>query len=359
MAPSCAADAAVAGSRDFLAGGCYAGRMARIFEGPGKPDFAIDLGTANTRIITQEGLVFDEPTLCCFAGSSDGGELVAAGTEARSMLDRTSGTLRIRRPLSRGVLSDMHAARDYIAYAVRTAVGQRRLRSFRAAIGVPADATNAERSALLTAATDAGLGRVELLSEPLMAALGANLPVDLPQGTLIVECGAGTTEAAVITLGGICAAMSVRGGGDALDTAIVDHLHFRHKFLIGACTAERLKRDLLAMLLEPTSQSTDFRIKGRSLITGLPEARHFTFSDLCPAVDKHVGSITGMIADLLSKVPPELSGDIHEGGILLTGGSAAIGLLGPALAATTGLPVRMAEEQAHCVALGLHKAMMH
>lgn len=333
--------------------------MGRLFEGSSKPDFAIDLGTANTRIMTPEGLAFDEPTLCCFSGNSDRGELVAAGTEARAMLDRTSGTMRIRRPLTRGVLSDMHAAKDYIAYAVRTAVGQRRLRSFRAAIGVPADATKAERNALLTAATDAGLGKVELLTEPLMAAIGADLPVDLPKGTLIIECGAGTTEAAVISLGGIYAAMSVRGGGDALDTALVDHLHFRYKFLIGACTAEQLKRDLLSVLVQPASDCGDFRIKGRSLTSGLPEVRHFSVNDLCPAVDKHVASLTSMIADLLGQLPPELSGDIYEGGILLTGGSAAIGLFGPALAKTTGLQVRTADKPAYCVALGLQKAMAH
>lgn len=275
------------------------------------------------------------------------------------MLDRTSGTMRIRRPLSRGVLSDMDAARDYIAYAVRTAVGQRRLRSFRAAIGVPADAVDAERRAVLTAAADAGLGGVELLAEPFMAAMGADLPVDLPRGTLIVECGAGTTEAVVISMGGIYAGMSVRGGGDALDSAILDHLHFRHKFLIGASTAEGLKRDLLAMLAHPGSQFADFRVKGRNLITGLPEARHFTARDLCPAIDKHVASITSMVADLLSQVPPELSSDIHEGGIVLTCGSAAIGLLGRALAQATGLHVRTANKPAHCVALGLQKAMTH
>ena len=204
----------------------------------GKPDFAIDFGTANTRVVSSSGgVLFDEPSLCCFTGPADRGELVAAGSAVRSMLDRTSGSMRVVRPLNRGVLSDIAAARDYLAYAVRSSVGQRRLRSFRAIIGVPADATNAERSALLTAANDAGLGSVQLLAEPLVAALGADLPIDLPQGTMIVECGAGTTEAAILSLGGICAAASLRGGGDALDVAISDFLHFRPKFLIGASTS--------------------------------------------------------------------------------------------------------------------------
>ncbi len=333
--------------------------MVKFFESRKTPDFAIDLGTANTRIMTSEGLVFDEPTLCCFAGKSDGGELIAVGSEVLSMVDRTSGTMRIRRPLSRGVLSDMGAARDYITYAVRKAMGQNRLRSFRAAIGVPADATNAERRALLTAAEDAGLGGVDLLTEPLMAALGAGLPIDRPRGTMIVECGAGTTEAVVVSLGNICASASIRGGGDGLDAAIGDHLHLRHKFLIGASTAESVKRELLAALLQPADDCVEIRIKGRNLTTGLPQARNFAVQDLVTAVDKHVASITAVVSELLNQVPPELSGDIHEGGIYLTGGSASIGILGPALAETTGLNVQVADQPALCVALGLQQHLLH
>ena len=180
--------------------------MRRLFHGAGKADFAIDFGTANTRVVSADGgVLFDEPSLCCFAGRVDAGELVTAGVAVGPMQERATGELRIVRPLHRGVLCDIAAARDYLAYAVRSSVGQRRLRSFRAIIGVPADATNAERSALLTAANDAGLGAVELLTEPLAAAWGAGLQVDHPRGSMIVECGAGTTEAAVLSLGALLA----------------------------------------------------------------------------------------------------------------------------------------------------------
>lgn len=334
--------------------------MKRLFQGTGKPDFAIDFGTANTRIVSSSGgILFDEPSLCCFMGQTDRGELVAAGSPVMSMLDRTSGAMRVVRPLNRGVLSDIAAARDYLAYAVQSSVGQRRLRSFRAIIGVPADATNAERSALLTAANDAGLGSVQLLAEPLVAALGADLPIGLPQATMIVECGAGTTEAAILSLGGICATASLRGGGDALDIAISDHLHFRHKFLIGASTAEKAKRELVTMLHEGVDAAAVVRIKGRNLANGLPAAIAIPVGDLRPVVEKHLASIAAMVVNLLGQISPELSRDIHDDGIVLTGGSAAIGLVGRAISGVTGLSVTVADNHAHCVALGLQKALAH
>ena len=334
--------------------------MTKLFNGSGKPDFAIDFGTANTRVVTADGgVLFDEPSLCCFAGRVDGGELVAAGAAASPMQDRASGELRIVRPLHRGVLSDIAAARDYLAYAVRSSVGQRRLRSFRALIGVPSDATNAERGALLTAANDAGLRAVELLSEPLAAAWGAGLRVDHPRGCMIVECGAGTTEAAVLSLGGICATASVRGGGDALDAAIADHLHFQHKFLIGMKTAENAKHDIVRMLQDQAAPVTRIQLKGRSLVNGLPTAIELPVEALLPVVEKHIAGITRMVVNLLGQISPELSRDIHDDGIVLTGGSASISIAGPALARATGLHVILAPKHAYCVANGLQKALLH
>lgn len=345
---------------DIVSGACYRAMMKRLFKGAGKPDLAIDFGTANTRIVTAGGgVVFDEPSLCCFAGATDQAELVAVGRAVAAMQDRTSGTLRVVRPLKRGVLSDIPAARDYLAYAVRSSVGQRRLRSFRAIIGVPADATNAERGALLTAAVDAGLGAVELVTEPFAAAWGAGLKVDEPKGAMIVECGAGTTEAVILSLGGICASASVRGGGDALDAAIADHLHFRHKFLIGANTAEAAKREIVAMMCASRADGGDVHFRGRSLATGLPGSLTLPASELLPVVDRHVGAITGMIVSLLGTISPELSRDIHDDGIVLTGGSAAIGLIGAAIARATGLAVTAAPDHAHCVAFGLQRALVH
>lgn len=331
-----------------------------MFSREHKPDLAIDFGTANTRVVTaSSGVLFDEPSLCCFTGPAHRRELDSAGTSVKPMLDRTAGSMRIVRPLNRGVLSDIDAARDYLAYAVRSSVGQRRLRSFRVVIGIPADATNAERSALLTAARDAGLGSVQLIAEPLAAALGAGLPIDLPQGTMIVECGAGITEAAVLSLGEICAAASVRGGGDALDKAISDYLHVRHKFLIGTGTAELAKRDLIGILHQTADAPTELKIKGRNLATGLPDALQVPVSELLPVIQKHVGGIAALVVNLLGRIPPELSRDIHDNGIVLTGGSAEIGLVGVAIASATELPVTVADDHSSCVALGLQKALVH
>lgn len=334
--------------------------MKRLLMGVGKADLAIDFGTANTRVVTSGGgVLFDEPSLCCFAGEISGGELVAVGTTVRSMVNRTSGALRIVRPLHRGVLSDIAAARDYLAYAVRSSVGQRRFRSFRAIIGVPADATGAERGALLTAAKDAGLGSVELVAEPLAAALGAGLSIDRPRGCMIIECGAGVTEAVIISLGGMCEAASIRGGGNALDAAISDYLHIRHKFLVGANTAEQVKRDLVRILEDETSATVEISLKGRSLVTGLPGAMSISATELAPVVEKQIAAIAGMVVTLLARANPELSRDIHGSGVILTGGSAAIGLVGKAVAEATGLDVSVADEHAHCVALGLQRALAH
>lgn len=345
---------------DFPFGNCYRAWMRRLFQGSDRPDFAIDFGTANTRVVTADGgVLFDEPSLCCFSGRVDGGELVAAGAAVSLMQDRASGDLRIERPLHRGVLSDIAAARDFLAYAVRSSAGQRRLRSFRAIVGVPADATNAERGALLTAASDAGLGAITLLAEPLAAAWGAGLQVDQPRGTMIVECGAGTTEAAVLSLGGICATASLRGGGDALDCAIADYLHFQQKFLVGMSTAESAKREIVGMLQAQAPSSATIRFKGRNLVNGLPAALEVPIGDLLPVVNKHIAGITRMVTGLLGQISPELSRDIHDDGIVLTGGSAAISLVGPALARATGLHVTLAPNHAYCVAMGLHKALVH
>lgn len=334
--------------------------MRHFFQGSATPDFAIDFGTANTRIVTADGGVqFDEPSICCFAGQSDRPELIAAGSQAIHMQDRIAGNLRIVRPLNRGVLCDIAAAREFLVYAVRSTVGQRRLRSFRALIGVPADATNAERGALVTAANDAGIGSIELLYEPLAAAWGAGIHIGEAQGRMIIECGAGTTEAAVLSLNGICASASVRGGGDALDAAIADYMHYNREFLISQSMAEKIKRHIGSPYPMLETDAKTVTIKGRNLVTGLPEALLLPIEDLFPVIEKHTVGITEMVVNLLGRLSPELSQDLHTNGIALTGGSAAIGFVRSALANATGLEVIVAPNPAHCVAAGLQKALLH
>jgi len=322
-----------------------------------RPELAIDFGTANLRVIRRdEGVVFDEPSLCCFAGMDRVPSLVAAGAAAQVMVDRTPGRLAVRRPLKRGVLQDIDTATQLLRYAVPRALG-RRQQAARAVVGVPADATQAERSALLTAARDAGLGAIRLVSEPLAAAMGADLPVSAPSGTMIVECGAGTTEVAVFSLGGVCLSRSVRAGGASLDQAIADHLHFQHKFLIGDLTAERVKRDYVRLRSAGSADDTPVDVKGRSLVSRVPSTFSLPLRELDRVVEKHVAAIVDVVREVLGETPPELSQDILSHGIVLTGGSALLPHLQTMIETDTGLPVIVAEDPALCVARGLQNLL--
>jgi len=324
-----------------------------------RADVAIDFGTANLRVIRlHDGVVFDEPSLCCFTQGGAAPALIAAGSEAQPMLDRTPAHLRIRRPLRRGVLQDLDTAREMLRYALARMPEGRRFRAIRGMFGVPADATAAERSALLTAAHDAGFRSAQLVAEPFAAAIGAELPVAEPVGTMIVECGAGTTEVAVLSLGGIVLTRSVRRGGAALDRAIADHLHFRHKFLIGDATAEAVKHDYVrARLAADTPADASLYVKGRSLGSGMPMAIAVPLAELDQVVEKHVAQIIDVVRNVLLATPPELSHDIHDRGIVLTGGGALTPLLQSMIAGATGLSVILAPNPAHCVANGLHRML--
>ncbi len=331
--------------------------MAQIFSLRRSPELAVDFGTANMRVVRRDGgVLFDEPSLCCFTRGDRSPTLVAAGSEAQAMVDRTPASLEVRRPLSRGVLQDIDAARALLRYAMPRALGRERYGAPRALFGVPADATQAERKALLTAASDAGLGPVRLVPESFAAAIGADLPVYEPTGTMIVECGAGTTEIAVISLGGICLAHSVRTGGAALNQAIADHLHFQHKFLIGDLTAEQIKRDLFTHEADAADQPEDIEVKGRSLASARPMSIRISRSELVAVAEKHVAHIVEAVGETLGKTPPELSRDIHDNGIILAGG-AAMPLLRDRIAAATGLPVAIADDPDHCVTRGLQQML--
>jgi rod shape-determining protein MreB len=316
-------------------------------------DIAIDLGTAHTRALVRGGaMAFDQPSLCCFADDGTCLKLVAVGDEASAMNERTSGPLRVRRPLARGVLQDIDAARELLKYAVTASTGKRRFAAPRALIGVPADATKAECAALHTAAADAGIGKVRLVREPLAAAAGADLPIQEATGSLIVECGAGTTEVAVFSLGGFCLTRSARGGGNALDRAIAAYIHAQHHFLIGDRTAETLKRELVDRLAAGGGDQATVEIKGRSISDRRPAVLVLGVAEFAPVVAKHTNQIAELVRQVLSETPPQLSHDICDNGVVLTGGS-AFTLLADAISAATGLNAIVADHTEHCVARGL------
>lgn len=331
--------------------------MAPFFS-RGRPELAIDFGTANLRVIgREEGIMLDEPSLCCFADLDTVPTLYAAGASARAMVDRTPANLLIKRPLGRGVLQDIDAATRLLRYAVSKAHGRRRLSAPHVVIGVPADATQAERSALLTAARDAGFGPARLVAEPMMAAIGAGLAVDAPSGTMIVECGAGTTEVAVLSLGGICVTRTVRVGGASFDKAIADHLHFRHKFLIGDLTAEGIKQSYATRRQVDAREEGSIDVKGRDMTSQLPTGMALPLAEIDRIAERHFRQIVDAVRGTLNDTPPELSQDIHERGIVLTGGGALTPLLGAMLEAAAGLPVTVASEPDRCVAQGLHELL--
>lgn len=318
-----------------------------------RADIAIDLGTANTLVVERgSGVVFDEPSVCCFRGHGDMAELVAAGTEAQSFVGRVAKPLRIVRPLRNGVLSDMAAARELLKYATRTVRPSWRLGRARILIGVPADATQAERNALATAAEDAGLARPELVAEPFLSAVGAGLDVDEPSGSMVVDCGAGTTEVALISLGAICLAHSVRGGGEALDRAFIDHLHLKRRFQVGPSTAERLKLEL-STLFESGSMDRLLEVRGLDAASGMPKTIAVPASELLTVWDRYSDSVLSAILAALGETPPELSQDVLENGIILAGGAAMTGLLAQRIRERTGIEVRIAPAPLRTVASGL------
>ena len=334
--------------------------MINLFSRTERPDIAIDLGTANTRIITaKDGIVFDEPSICCFAGPAHNRKLISAGHMAAKMLGHTTGDLKLVRPLSRGVLNDINAAQKFLEHAIKTSMETRRISGLRAIIGVPVDATKAERNALVTAAMDVGFKSVKLWDEPLAAAVGAGIDVTLPVANLIVECGAGITEAAIISLGGICAYRAVRLGGESLNHSIMEYLHSRYKFQIGEMTAERVKCEIFVGMSHPTAMKRSIDIKGHNLLTGLPENAAFPTCELASVVDRHMEHIVEIVMDLLNDSPPEICADIQVNGILLTGGGASAQVICTKLEETTGLRCISPDLQISCVINGLRQTMLH
>lgn len=318
-----------------------------------RPDVAIDLGTANMRIMVRgEGRVFEEASLCCYDVRDGRARIVAAGAEVGAMIDRVPPGFVVRRPLARGVLQDIDAAASLLRHGMGAVMGRRRKRPT-AMIGVPADSTKAEIGALLTAASDAGLGRVELVREPFAAALGAGLPVGANRASMVIECGAGTTEVAVFSINGECRSRSIRLGGVSLDEALMEHIHARHQFLIGRQGAEVLKRELLQLGPSAADSSQSLAVKGRSLGTGLPGMVTLPAAELVPVATRHFRRFADMTRQILADISPDLAADLLDGSVVATGGGNGGRFLLEAIAEQCGIQIALAEKPEDCVALGL------
>ena len=322
-------------------------------------DMAIDLGTANTLVyVKSRGIVLDEPSVVAIADVRGKKQVVAVGEEAKMMLGRTPGYITASRPLRDGVIADFEVAEAMIKHFIRKVHNRRGFGSPLIIVCVPSGSTAVERRAIQESAESAGARRVQLIEEPMAAAIGAGLPVTQPAGSMIVDIGGGTTEVAMISLGGIVYSRSVRVGGDRMDEAIIGYIRRNRNLLIGEASAERLKMDIgAARPAEDGEDGPSREVRGRDLVSGVPREVAVSQREIVESLAEPVSTIVGAVKVALENTPPELAGDIVDRGIVLTGGGALLYRLDEVLRHATGLAVVVAENPLQCVALGTGRAL--
>ena len=312
-------------------------------------DMGIDLGTANTLVSMRgKGIVLREPSVVAI--QRDTGEILAVGEEAKKMLGRTPGNIVAIRPLKDGVIADFDTTQAMLKYFIQKATGGFSFFRPRVVVGVPSGVTEVERRAVIDATIQAGAREAYLIEEPMAAAIGAGLPVHDPTGNMVVDIGGGTTEVAVISLGGIVSSRSIRIGGDELDEAIIQYMKRTYNLLIGERTAESVKMTIGSAMPSPEEESMD--IRGRDLVTGLPKTLPVSVREIELALSEPVSAIVDAVKVTLEKTPPELSADIMDRGIVMTGGGSQLRRLDKLLTKETGMPVIVAEDALDCVAKG-------
>lgn len=322
-------------------------------------DMAIDLGTVNTVIhVRDRGIVLNEPSVIALETIAGVRRVKVVGNEAKPMMGKTPANIQAIRPLRDGVIADIDVAEQMIKHFMAKAVGSsgRLGRRHAVVICVPSGSTMVERRAIQIAAMNAGASRVQLIDEPMAAAIGAGLPVTQPLGAMVVDIGGGTTEVAILSLQGIAYSNSVRIGGDKLDEAIASHVRRNHNLMIGEMTAERIKHNIGSAVI-PLDQGRMMQVKGRDLVNGRPAEITISEAEIAEALVEGVGQIKLAVMSALEQTAPELSADIIDEGITLTGGGALLGHLDQALSEQTGLAVRVADDALTCVAMGAGKAL--
>ncbi|CAI9119970.1 rod shape-determining protein [Brytella acorum] len=323
-------------------------------------DMAIDLGTANTLVYVKgRGIVLDEPSVVAIAEVRGKKQVLAVGEEAKQMVGRTPGNVTAIRPLRDGVIADFEVAEEMIKHFIRKVHNRRAFASPQIIVCVPSGSTAVEKRAIQESAESAGARKVMLIEEAMAAAIGAGLPVTEPSGSMIVDIGGGTTEVAVISLGGIVYARSVRVGGDKMDEAIISYIRRMHNLLIGESSAERIKMEIGAAMPpdDPRDPGPVKEVKGRDLINGVPREVLVSQAQIAESLAEPVSQIVDAVATALENTPPELSADIVDKGIILTGGGALLHRLDDVLRQATGLPVTVGESPLRCVALGTGRAL--
>ena len=319
---------------------------------------AIDLGTANTLVYVKgRNIVLNEPSVVAIAKVKDKKQVLAVGEEAKQMLGRTPGNIEAIRPLRDGVIADFDIAEDMIKYFIRKVHNRRSFASPLVVICVPSGSTAVERRAIQESAEAAGARRVFLIEEPMAAAIGAGLPVTEPTGSMVVDIGGGTTEVAVLSLGGIVYAQSVRVGGDKMDQAIIAYIRRTHNLLVGERSAERIKEEIGSACPPEDGEGRTMTIKGRDLMNGVPKELIISERQIAESLGEPVSQIIEAVKSALEHTAPELAADIVDKGIMLTGGGALLGNLDYVLRYATGLPVSIAEDALSCVAMGTGRAL--
>lgn len=321
-------------------------------------DMAIDLGTANTLVYVRgQGIVLNEPSVVAITVVQGRKHVLAVGEEAKMMLGRTPGNIMAIRPLRDGVIADFEVAEEMIKHFIRKVHNRRSFASPQMVICVPSGSTAVERRAIQESAESAGARKVALIEEPMAAAIGAGLPVTEPTGSMVVDIGGGTTEVAVISLGGIVYSRSVRVGGDKMDDAIINYIRRTHNLLIGESTAERIKKEIGSACPPEEGEGRLMEIKGRDLMNGVPKELVISERQIAEALAEPVGAIIDAVKGALEHTAPELAADIVDRGIVMTGGGSLLSNLDYVLRYATGLAVTVADDPLSCVALGTGQAL--
>ncbi len=321
-------------------------------------DMAIDLGTANTLVYVKgQGIVLNEPSVVAIANWKGKKQVLAVGEEAKLMLGRTPGNIEAIRPLRDGVIADFEIAEEMIKHFIRKVHNRRSFASPQVIVCVPSGSTAVERRAIQESAESAGARRVFLIEEPMAAAIGAALPVTEPTGSMVVDVGGGTTEVAVLSLGGIVYSRSVRVGGDKMDESIIAYVRRNHNLLLGESSAERIKQGIGTACPPEDGNGKSLDIKGRDLMNGVPKEIVVTQRQIAESLAEPVGAIIDAVKVALENTAPELAADIVDKGIVLTGGGALLGNLDYVLRHATGLPVSIADEPLSCVAMGTGRCL--
>ena len=317
-------------------------------------DMAVDLGTANTLVYVRgRGIVLNEPSVVAL--NTNNGQIVAVGAEAKRMIGRTPGNIVAVRPLKDGVIADFDVTERMLRYFIQKIHRRTHLAKPRLVVAVPSGITGVEQSAVKEAGHQAGARRVYIIEEPMAAAIGAGLPIHEPTGNMVVDIGGGTTEVAVISLGGIVTSQSIRIGGDELDQAIITFGKKEYSLMLGERTAEEIKMALGSAF--PAEDEPHAEIRGRDLVSGLPKTVVISAAEVRRAIEEPVNLIVDAVKNTLDKCPPELAGDVMDRGIALTGGGALLRGLESRIREETGMPVQVADNPLDSVVLGTGKCV--